>query len=66
MLRRPLVLALAAVVVSPNDFVQEALATKERIEQHLGIVRLTIIKMQVKRAGFVKQSPCLFEARFKK
>jgi len=43
----PAILGLAAVVVSPDDFVQKAVAAKQRIEQNLGIVRLSIVEVQI-------------------
>jgi hypothetical protein len=47
MLGGPLALGLGPVVISPNDLVQEAFTTEQRVEQHFGVVNLTVVQMKV-------------------
>src|SRR5690606_12768690 len=54
---------LAAVVVGPDELVEEALATEERVEGDLGVVGLSVIEMEVEGAPRVEQAPRLGEAR---
>ena len=49
-LRRPAALGARAVVVGPDDLVEEALAAEDLVEEHLGVVRLARVEMQVERA----------------
>ena len=39
-----------AVVVGPDDLVEEALAAEQRVEHDLGVVRLAVVEVQVERA----------------
>ena len=55
-LRGPAALRLGAVVVGPDDLVQEALAAEELVEQKLRVVRLAIVEVEVERAARGEQS----------
>ena len=63
-LRGPAVLGAGAVVVGPDDLVQEALAAEDRVEHDLGVVHLTVVQVQVEGAVVGEQPPGLDEARF--
>ena len=56
MLRGPAPLRLGAVVVGPDDLVQEALAAEELVEQKLRVVRLAVVEVKVERAARGEQS----------
>jgi len=49
-LGRPLVLASCTVVVCPDDFIEEAFATKDRIEEDLTVVHLPVVDMEIETA----------------
>ena len=49
-LRRPAPLRARAVVVGPDDLVQEALAAEDLVEQHLAVVHLAVVDVEVERA----------------
>ena len=65
-LGRPLVLRLGTVVVGPDDLVEEALPPEECVEQHLRVVRLPVIQVQIQRAVRREQPPGFGEPRFEK
>jgi len=50
-LRGPAALRLGAVVVRPDDLVQEALAAEELVEQELGVMGLAVVEMEIERAA---------------
>jgi hypothetical protein len=62
-LRGPPAAALGAVVVGPDQLVEEALPPEERVQQHLRIVGFAIVEMHVERAVVGEQSPRLAQAR---
>ncbi len=62
-LRWPLARRPGAVVVGPDDLVEEALAAEERVERDLRVVRLAEVEVQVERALGIQQPPCLAESR---
>jgi hypothetical protein len=49
-LRRPLAGCACAVVVGPDDLVEEALAAEQRVERDLRVVGLAEVEVQVERA----------------
>ena len=49
-LRRPAVARLGAVVVGPDQLVEEALAAEQLVEQQLAVVRLAVVDVEVQRA----------------
>ena len=63
MLGRPALAGLRAVVVRPDELVQEAVAPEQRVEQHLGVVRLAVVEVEVERAVVGEQAPRLEQAR---
>ena len=63
MLGRPAVLGLRAVVVRPDDLVEERLAAEEGVEQDLRVVRLAVIEMEVQRPVVGEEAPRLDEPR---
>ena len=62
MLRRPAAPRPCAVVIGPDDLVQEALATEELVEQQLAVVRLARVGVEVEGAGLGKDAADLAEA----
>ena len=62
-LGRPALAGLGAVVVRPDQLVEEAVAAEQSVEQHLRVVRLAVVEMQVQRAVVGEQAPRLFEPR---
>ena len=63
MLLRPATLGLGAVVVGPDQLVEETLAPEELIKQELYVMRLAVVEMQVQRARRVEDPPELLQAR---
>ena len=63
MLRRPAAARLGAVVVGPDQLVEEALAAEQLVEQQLAVVRLAPVDVEVERAGGVQQAAHLAQAR---
>ena len=49
-LRRPSALRARAVVVGPDDLVQEALAAEDPVEQELAVVSLAVVDVEVEGA----------------
>ncbi len=49
-LRRPARFGARAVVVRPDDLVQEAVAAEDLVEQDLAVVRLAVVEVEVERA----------------
>ena len=49
-LLRPAAARLGAVVVGPDQLVEEALAAEQLVEQQLRVVRLAVVEVQVQRA----------------
>ena len=62
-LRRPAALRARAVVVGPDDLVQEAVAAEDLVEQHLAVVRLARVEVHVERAVLPQQPPRLAQPR---
>ena len=58
-LGRPALARLRAVVVRPDELVEEAVAPEQRVQQHLGVVRLAVVEVQVERAVVGEQPPRL-------
>src|SRR5664279_6285314 len=48
-LRGPAVLSPSAVVIGPDDLVEEALPTEDRIQKHLAVMHLAVVDMEVQR-----------------
>jgi len=61
-LGRPAALGAAPVVVGPDDLVEEAVAAEHRVEEHLRVVRLPVVQVQVEGPGVRQQTPGLLEA----
>ena len=66
MLGRPAPPRLGAVVVGPDELVEKALAAEQGVEHDLGVVRLSVVEMQVERAVVGQQSPRLAQPRLEK
>ena len=64
MLGGPAVLGPRAVVVGPDDLVQEALPAEDGVQHHLGVVHLPVVQVQVQGAVVGEQPPCLDQSRF--
>ena len=54
---------LGAVVVGPDELVEEALAAEQLVEQQLAVVRLAVVDVEVQRAVGREQPADLCEAR---
>ena len=63
MLGRPAARALAAVVVGPDDLVEEARAAEQLVERDLDVVRLAVVEVQVERAAVGQQPAHLDQPR---
>ena len=63
MLRRPLALAPRAVVVGPDDLVQEAVAAEQPVEEDLGVVDLAGVEVQVEGPVGSERAPRRFDPR---
>src|SRR5690606_17006160 len=64
-LRRPAVPRPPAVIVRPDDLVEERAAPEYLIEQHLAVVHLAIVEMDVQRAVRGQYAGSLLQARAK-
>ncbi len=62
----PLALALAAIVIGPDDFVEKVVSSEKPIQHDLGIVSFSVVKVQINGAGCFQDSLCLLEPRVKK
>src|SRR5436190_19799472 len=62
-LRRPAPASSRAVVVCPDDLVQEAIAAEDLVEQHLAVVGLAEIEVEVERSAVGEQPVRLTQAR---
>jgi hypothetical protein len=56
----------AAVVVGPDDLVEEALTTEELVQEHLRVVGLAVVEMEVERPRRRQHPPELAKARLEK
>ena len=63
MLGRPAPRGARAVVVGPDDLVEEALASEDLVEQQLAVVRLAVVDVEVERALARQQPVRVLEAR---
>ena len=63
MLRRPAAARLGAVVVGPDQLVEEALAAEQLVEQQLAVVRLAVVDVEVQRAVGREQPADLAQPR---
>ena len=63
MLGRPAPARLGAVVVGPDQLVQEAVAAEQVVQQQLHVVGLARVEVHVQRAGLVQQPPRLPQPR---
>ena len=63
MLGRPAAPGARAVVVGPDDLVEEALAAEDLVEQQLAVVRLAVVDVEVQRALAREQPVGLLQAR---
>ena len=66
MLGRPLLLCPPAVIISPDDLVEETIAAKDLVQQHLAVMHFAVIDVEIQRAMRSKQTVGLFQARGKK
>ena len=66
MLSRPAALGAPAVVVSPDDLVEEALTPEDLIEQQLAVVGLAVVDVEVQGALAREQPAGLLQARREK
>ena len=65
-LGRPAALGARAVVVGPDDLVQEALAAEDLVEEHLAVVRLARVDVDVQRPVLREHPPRLAQPRLEK
>ena len=63
MLGGPAALGARAVVVRPDDLVEEALAPEDLVEQQLAVVGLAVVDVEVQRALAREQPVGLLQAR---
>ncbi len=63
-LGRPLLAGARAVVVRPDDLVEEALPPKELVEQHLAVMHLAIVNVKVQAAVSREDASGFYQARF--
>ena len=62
-LGRPAVARLAAVVVGPDQLVEEAVAAEQLVQQQLAVVRLAVVDVEVQRPLGGEQAADLAQAR---
>ena len=65
MFGRPAVLGPPAVVIRPDDLVQEAVATEDGVQQHLAVVHFAIVDVEVQAAVRFQDAVRFGQARFK-
>jgi hypothetical protein len=63
-LRRPPVLGPATVVVRPDDLVQERRAPEDTVKEHLAVVNLAVVDVEVKASVRCQNAVRLGEPRF--
>ena len=63
MLLRPAALRLGAVVVGPDQLVEEALPPEQLIKQELYVMGLAVVEVQVERARGVQDPPQFLQPR---
>src|SRR5581483_12033569 len=63
---RPFRLRARAVVIGPNDFVQEAVAPEDRVQKYLAVVHLSVIDVEVQGARSLEDSLKFSEPRLQK
>ena len=63
MLRGPAAPRPGAVVVGPDDLVQEALTAEDLVEQNLAVVSLTVVDVEVERPVVAEQPVGLVQPR---
>src|SRR5207247_6811364 len=59
----PAALRSGAVVVGPDDLVQERLAAEDLVQEELAVVRLAVVDVEVERARFGEQPASFPQAR---
>jgi hypothetical protein len=59
----PALLRARAVVVGPDDLVEEVLAAEDLVEQELAVVSLAIVDVEVERSRRSKDAPTIDQAR---
>ncbi len=64
MLGRPAVFRPAAVVIRPDDLVQEALPPEDGIQQDFAVMHLAVVNVEIQAARWFEQTVRLAEARF--
>ena len=62
-LGRPAAPRAPAVVVGPDDLVQEAAAAEDLVEQQLAVVRLAVVDVEVERALLAEQAVGVLQPR---
>ena len=62
-LRGPAIFCAPAVVVRPDDLVQEVVATEDLVEQHLAVMRFSVVDVEVERSVVREQTSRLFQLR---
>ena len=63
MLGRPTAFGLAAVVVRPDDLVDEALSPEDLIQQNLAVMHLAVVDVEVQAAGGFEQPVSFLQPR---
>jgi hypothetical protein len=63
---RPAAAGAGAVVVGPDDLVEEALAAEELVEEELHVVRLPIVDVKVERPALREHPSHFTEPRLEK
>src|SRR5215210_3973461 len=58
-LGRPLLSGPGPVIVRPDYLVEKAIATKDRVQQHLAVVDFAVVNMEIKASTWRKNAICL-------
>src|SRR6185312_774208 len=65
-LGRPATAGARAVVVGPDQLIEELLAAEDLVEQQLAVVRLAVVDVEVQRAVLAQEPARLFQTRCEK
>ena len=63
MLGRPFGFGLSAIVISPDDLVDETLAPEDPVQPDLAIMHLAVVDVEIQAAAWFQQPVSLFQAR---
>ncbi len=62
-LGRPFLARASAVIVSPDDLIQERVATKDLVEQKLAVMHLAVIDVEIKTGVWLEDAVSLHQPR---